>query len=425
MNIALDKKTKCWFARWRTVQPDGTAKHCSVRLMARSAEFRSKSDVRNSDQYKAVAARIGGGQTDEKHAKLLLAVAEARGKVRPDTADAAVVQRVVSDDAANDMLLTTFVEEKYFPYAEANLRGKTLREYRSIWKRYDIAQRVAGLRVCDFRTKHGSEILEGIAAEHDICKSTVQRVKFMLSAIFVLAMNRGLCDVNPMRGVMLPKVRGSRQTYAYDLEEVLAVLRLPFDASTKAAIGIAAFAALRESEIAGLEWGDYDGDTITVQRSIDRVNGAANPPKTIKSAAPVPVIPTLKRLLDSHKATVPLMPNGEPMPDAPIFVGVRQRYADLDKMALRVIRPVLKSAGLKWWGWHAFRRGVASNLFQLGADELTVQRILRHSKVNVTRERYIKVRDERVETAMAVFEEAIAKSNAVQYIERVGAVNVQ
>ncbi len=425
MNITLDKKTKCWFARWRTVLPDGTAKHSSVRLMHRSVDFRSKSDVRNSEQYKALAARIGEGQTDEKHAKLLLAVAEARGKARPDTADAAVVQRVVSDDAADNMLLTTFVEETYFPYAKANLRGKTVSEYRSIWKRYSIAQKVAGLRVCDFRTKHGSIALESIAAEYDISKSTVQRVKFMLSAVFVLAMNKGLCDANPMRGVMLPKARGSRQTYAYDLDEILAILRLPFDACTKAAIGVAAFAALRESEIAGLEWGDYEGETITVRRSIDRVNGTANPPKTAKSAAPVPVIPTLKRLLDAHKATVALMPNGEPIPDAPIFAGIRQRYADLDKMALRVIRPVLKSAGLKWWGWHAFRRGVASNLFQLGADELTVQRILRHSKVNVTRERYIKVRDERVETAMAAFEEAIAKSNAVQYIGKVGAVNVQ
>ena len=224
MNITLDKKTKCWFARWRTVLPDGTAKHSSVRLMHRSADFKSKSDVRNSEEYKALAARIGEGQTDGKHAKLLLAVAEARGKARPDIADAAFVQRVVSDDSADNMLLTTFVEEKYFPYAEANLRGKTMSEYRSIWKRYGIAQRVAGLRVCDFRTKHGSEVLEGIAAEHDICKSTLQRVKFMLSAIFVLATNRGLCDVNPMRGVMLPKARGSRQTYAYDLDEVLAVL---------------------------------------------------------------------------------------------------------------------------------------------------------------------------------------------------------
>jgi len=54
-----------------------------------------------------------------------------------------------------------------------------------------------------------------------------------------------------------------------------------------------------------------------------------------------------------------------------------------------------------------------------------VQRILRHSKVNVTRERYIKVRDERVETAMAAFEAAFAKSNAVRYIGEAGAVNVQ
>ena len=119
------------------------------------------------------------------------------------------------------------------------------------------------------------------------------------------------------------------------------------------------------------------------------------------------------------------MPNGEPLPDSPVFPGVRQKYADLDKMALRVIRPVLRAAGIQWRGWHAFRRGVASNLFQLGVDELTVQRILRHSKVNVTRERYIKVRDERVETAMAAFEQAIAKSNAVQYIGQDGAVNVQ
>lgn len=425
MNIALDKKTKCWFARWRTVLPDGTIKHASVRLVRRSDGFRSKADVRKSDEYKAVAARVGEGDSDGKHAKLLLAVAEARGKAKPDAADAAVVERVVVDDVANNMLLTTFVETTYFPYAEANLRGKTVREYKSIWKRYDIAGKAAGLRVCDARTKHGSEILESIAAEHDISKSTLQRVKFMLSAVFVLALNKGLCDANPIQGVMLPKARGSRQTYAYDVDEILAILRLPFDASTTAAIGVAAFAALRESEIAGLQWGDYDGETITVHRSIDRVNGAANPPKTVKSAAPVPVIPTLKRLLDTLKATVPLMPNGEPLPDSPMFAGIRQPHADLDKMALRVIRPALKSAGLLWRGWHAFRRGVASNLFQLGVDELTVQRILRHSKVNVIRERYIKVRDERVETAMAAFEAAIAKSSAVRYIGEAGAVNVQ
>jgi integrase len=111
--------------------------------------------------------------------------------------------------------------------------------------------------------------------------------------------------------------------------------------------------------------------------------------------------------LDAYKATVPLGPDGNPRPDAPMFPGIRQETCDLDKMALRVIRPAIESAGITWRGWHSFRRGVASNLFQLGCDELTVQRILRHSKVQVTRERYIKVRDTAVETAMNKLQQAI------------------
>ena len=200
----------------------------------------------------------------------------------------------------------------------------------------------------------------------------------------------GLCDGNPMTGVMLPNVRRGSETNAYSLDQILSVLRLPFDATTKAAIGVAAFAGWRESEIRGLQWRDYDGSEITVCRSIDRVNNVVNPPKTPKSAAPVSVIPNLKRLLDAHKANAALGPDGKPMPDAPIFAGTRYDTMDLDKLALLVIRPALESAKIPWYGWHAFRRGLASNLFQLGCDDLTVQRILRHSKVQVTREKYIK-----------------------------------
>jgi integrase len=53
-------------------------------------------------------------------------------------------------------------------------------------------------------------------------------------------------------------------------------------------------------------------------------------------------------------------------------------------------------------GWHAARRGLASNLYELGADDLTVQRILRHGSVQVTRSAYIKLRDARVGAATAI-----------------------
>jgi hypothetical protein len=75
----------------------------------------------------------------------------------------------------------------------------------------------------------------------------------------------------------------------------------------------------------------------------------------------------------------------------------------------RVIRRALGALHLPWYGWHAFRRGLASNLYEIGAQDKVVQRILRHSKPHVTRERYIKVFDrtvlEAVEKVQARIEE--------------------
>jgi hypothetical protein len=76
---------------------------------------------------------------------------------------------------------------------------------------------------------------------------------------------------------------------------------------------------------------------------------------------------------------------------------------------VRQIRPALKSIGLAWRGWPAFRRGIASNLFELGCDDLTVARVLRHSRVQVTREHYIKVRDAKLDAAMRRLSDALER----------------
>jgi integrase-like protein len=68
----------------------------------------------------------------------------------------------------------------------------------------------------------------------------------------------------------------------------------------------------------------------------------------------------------------------------------------VDRVGRRVIRRELEAIRLPWYGWHAFRRGLASNLYEIGAQDKVVQRILRHSKPHVTRERYIKVFDHTV-----------------------------
>jgi hypothetical protein len=65
---------------------------------------------------------------------------------------------------------------------------------------------------------------------------------------------------------------------------------------------------------------------------------------------------------------------------------------DLDNLAQRIVRPA-DAIRLEWYGWHGFRRGIASNLYELGASEKSAERILRHAKPHVTKERYIKAFD--------------------------------
>jgi integrase len=116
----------------------------------------------------------------------------------------------------------------------------------------------------------------------------------------------------------------------------------------------------------------------------------SQPPKTRASRDSVPVIPALAGILNEYRKSV-----GNPE------VGVVFHSGDglpisVDRVGRRVVRRELEAIRLPRYGWHAFRRGLASNLYEIGAQDKVAQRILRHSKAHVTRERYIKVLDRTV-----------------------------
>ncbi len=58
---------------------------------------------------------------------------------------------------------------------------------------------------------------------------------------------------------------------------------------------------------------------------------------------------------------------------------------DLNKLGQRIIRPAVEALRLDWYGWHGFRRSIASNLYELGANDKVVQRTLRHPKPTTAR----------------------------------------
>ena len=69
------------------------------------------------------------------------------------------------------------------------------------------------------------------------------------------------------------------------------------------------------------------------------------------------------------------------------------------------MRPALKIAGIEWHGWHAFRRGLATNLYRLGVPDKTIQSILRHANLSTTMNAYVKSVPADATAAMKAFEE--------------------
>ena len=65
----------------------------------------------------------------------------------------------------------------------------------------------------------------------------------------------------------------------------------------------------------------------------------------------------------------------------------------------------------QWHGWHAFRRGLATNLHALGVDDKTIQGILRHSNVGLTMNIYVKSVNESQVTAMDALSEKLGTCN--------------
>ena len=83
---------------------------------------------------------------------------------------------------------------------------------------------------------------------------------------------------------------------------------------------------------------------------------------------------------------------------------------DFNNLFRRNIMGRLQQAGLHWHGWHAFRRGLASNLSELGVPDHVIQKILRHGDLGTTQRAYRKTRPKEVRKAMKKLSKRVGKA---------------
>jgi integrase len=387
-------RCKSWFVRYcdDVLQADGTIKR---KLVCK------KLDVEYGGEYRTKAS------------------------VKPFVAE---VLKPVNDgtlDARSTMPIVEFVERVYLPnLTERGKRASTRKGYSGMWNSH-LKGRFGTMTIRAFRTVDGERMLSDIARQTKLGRNSLKHIKSFLSGIFKQAKRLGILDgVNPMQDVSIPHAPEAEETYAYSLDEVKAMLAVLKEPAWTVVL-TAALTGLRKGEIRGLTWDTFNGAELSVTRSI--WNSIENEPKTNRSKASIPVVKQLAEALEAHRHRMGKVASG------PIFQSGNGKPLNLDNLAGRVIIPAISRCVVcrkqesehkpeghifqrdkslpQWHGWHAFRRGLATNLHSLGVDDKTIQAILRHSNVSLTMNIYVKSVSESQVNAMDTLGEKLGTYN--------------
>jgi integrase len=296
------------------------------------------------------------------------------------------------------MKLAGFVDERYLPWVKEQKRQSTYKGYADMW-RVHLKPRCSKFSIRDFRPCDGEMLMADVARANDLTRTTLRHIKNLMSGVFTYARRQGVLNgANPMQGVSIPKGRKSMKTYACSHEEILKMtMMLPLQAA--AVVAAAGFGGFSRSELRGLRWENWRGNSLNVTQAV--WNGVVTETKNEHREAAVRVIPHLATVLEKLRLASGTPDHGY------IFAGRKGQPLNLDNLASRIIKPRLRSAGLEWHGWHAFRRGLATNLHRLGIKDEEIQAVLRHGDATTTRRFYIKSTSETVAAAMKAMEEQL------------------
>lgn len=266
----------------------------------------------------------------------------------------------------------------------------------------------------DIVNRHGDKAIEDVQAldiNQDLMQSkakglsatVVNTRRSIYKMIFDYAIVHGYTQFNPVLAVKLPKglKRGKRQAPSDDIIKIiLSNIDKPF--------GFFPFfllcTGLRKSEALALTWQDVDfkAKEISITKSIDNMWGS-NPqikaPKSTAGIRSVPIIAILEQPLKDHKKRCGNSPLLFPAPASNRggaggglmtergYEGAWLRYCQATNLIDDDGKPLVTA--------HHLRHGTATLMFEGGVDELTAQHVLGHSRVEITREVYTDLREDK------------------------------
>lgn len=275
--------------------------------------------------------------------------------------------------------------------------------------------------VKDMKDQYGNRPIEDMEAAdvvNDLARAkakgysatVVNTRRSLFQMIFDHAIIKGVIKYNPAKAVKLPKGLKRGKRTAPTKEQMALIFQ-----NVGAPFGLFPFfllcTGLRKSEALALDWNDIDlkKKEITITKSLDYTVGAKPKVKSPKTQAGVRTVPIIDILLPHLKKGIgPVFPcpkstrggQGGGYMTERAYEGAWLRYCQSVGL-MDGEKPAITA--------HNLRHGTATLLFENGVDELTTQKILGHSRIEITREIYTDLRNEQKVRSVSKFNRGMSK----------------
>lgn len=208
-----------------------------------------------------------------------------------------------------------------------------------------------------------------------------RKLKGLMNNLFKYAIRHGYIDNNPVASVVNTKRKRTQEKVDfYDKEELKEFLGYAGEQNNLEQLlffRLLAFAGLRKQEALALEWGDIDGNTLSVNKAITRGFGGEQIglPKTDSS----------KRLISLDQTTVSIFEQYKELSNNTTYLfESRAGKPHPTTIARKWNLSILKNKSLRPITIHQFRHTHASLCFEAGMTLKQVQYRLGHSDMKTT-----------------------------------------
>lgn len=221
-----------------------------------------------------------------------------------------------------------------------------------------------------------------------VSNTTVNLELALLSHVFNIAIEKGYCDRNPVKGIKRLKETPWRHRFVFSESEIRQLVEKAAP-HLKLILMLAFGTGLRKGDLLNLQWEDVDFDhgiiTCTMQKT--------------EAPVEIPMLPMIQQALEKMKA----MSNGSLY----VFTLNGKKIGDIKTAFKAALRR--SSLDKKGYRFHDIRRTFATMLYNRGVHLTKIQRLLGHKSV-LTTERYLGVKFEETRQAIQVIDQPLAQA---------------